>query len=117
MLTKPQIDLFYNDLGSLSIKFPVAEINRRTGFNKGVISEVLNKKKEPSENFIDAFYREFKKELDEHKVTLTTITTKPNFGEEKPVKPNDDLIKTIASQQETIKTLTEAIAKLITKVG
>lgn len=116
MLDKAQIELFYKDLEKLGLRFPVAEIHRRTGLNKGSISEYLNRKREPSEAFIDAFYREFKEELNKNNIKLTTVTAKPNFGDEKPVKPNDDkLVNVVVSQQDTIKMLTEALTKLIAK--
>lgn len=115
MLDKDRIDLFYKDLERLGLRFPVAEIHRRTGLNKGSISEYLNRKREPSQGFIDAFYREFKDELNKNSIVMTTVTAKPKFGDEKP-KPNDDkLVNVVVSQQDTIKMLTEALTKLIAK--
>lgn len=59
MLTKERINKFYADLQALGLKHPVASITRATGFPKSNVSEYLSRKKEPSENFIDKFYKEF----------------------------------------------------------
>lgn len=59
MNTKRSISKFYRDLESLSLRFPVAEIVKKTGFAKGNVSEILSKKKEPSENFLYKFYQSF----------------------------------------------------------
>lgn len=115
MLTNEQIELFFNDLQSLGLRFPVAELSRRTGMSKGNISMYLSRKLEPSENFIDKFYKEFAIELKKNDIILTTVTTKPNFGETKPEPPKDDLIQTVKDQAETIKNLSETILKLVAK--
>lgn len=57
------IDRFYNDLESLGLKNPVTSIHKATGFNKGTVSMYLNRKDEPSENFIKAFYNKFGESL------------------------------------------------------
>jgi hypothetical protein len=62
MLTKERIDKFYIDLEALGLKRPIAAISQATGYSKGNVSEWVNKKKEPSENFIDKFYLEFYKD-------------------------------------------------------
>lgn len=75
MITKDQIDKFYKDVESLSLKFPGASISKATGFSKGTVSSYLNRKEEPSESFLKAFYKEFGKGLGsspEEKVDVTT---------------------------------------------
>jgi hypothetical protein len=57
--TSQRISKFYEDLASLGLKRPVAEIHRRTKKSKGYISEVLRKIKEPGEDFLDVFYEKF----------------------------------------------------------
>jgi hypothetical protein len=59
MLTQEIIDKFYKDVDSLNIKKKGAVITKATGFSKSNVSEYLNKVKEPSENFIAAFYENF----------------------------------------------------------
>lgn len=59
MVTKEKIERFYKDVDSLGLKFPVAAITKATGYVKGNVSDYLSKKKEPSENFIHAFYKAF----------------------------------------------------------
>lgn len=63
MLRQADIDKFYDDLESLGLKRPVSEVSKATGFGKGQVSIYLNKKDEPSENFIKAFYKSFEKSL------------------------------------------------------
>jgi transcriptional regulator with XRE-family HTH domain len=60
MLTKDTIDQFYTEVEKLGLRHPVAEIARKTGESKGNVSEYLRRLKEPSENFINEFYRSFK---------------------------------------------------------
>jgi hypothetical protein len=59
MLTQEIIDKFYKDVESLNIKKKGAVITKATGFSKSNVSEYINKVKEPSENFIIAFYENF----------------------------------------------------------
>lgn len=59
MLTESEIKRFYEYVGSLGLKFPVAALAKETGFSKGQVSDYLKKKKDPSENFINAVYEKF----------------------------------------------------------
>lgn len=61
MITKTDIEKFYRDVASLRLKFPVKEIQKATKYGKGNISEILSKKKEPSEAFMKKFYAQFYK--------------------------------------------------------
>ena len=63
MLTQDKIDQFYKDLESLQLSRPGSTIVEKTGLSKGNISAYLRKKKKPSKNFIDAFYKAFKDDL------------------------------------------------------
>lgn len=65
MQTKTLIDRFYEDVAALDLRFPVAEICRRTGYSKTVASDYLSKKKTPSQEFIEKFYEGFSGELTE----------------------------------------------------
>lgn len=58
------IDKFYDDVKKLGLRFPGAEITRKTGQSKGDISQILNKKKTPSANFIKTFYKAFSEEFE-----------------------------------------------------
>ncbi len=44
----------------LGIRFPVATISRDLGMSKGIISEYINDKKQPSKNFIERFEKQYK---------------------------------------------------------
>lgn len=59
MFTKDSIEQFYKDLESLKLKNPNKAIHEATKYNKGTISIYLNKKDEPSENFLEKFYNKF----------------------------------------------------------
>lgn len=66
MLQKPEdtsVDQFLKDVDSLKLKFPVVRIAEETGFNKSSISRYLNRKEEPSKNFLIAFYEWFNKSV------------------------------------------------------
>jgi hypothetical protein len=63
MLTDETVSKFYADLKSLGLKQPVAAISKATGYSKGNVSMYLSKKDSPSQNFINAFYREFGKSI------------------------------------------------------
>lgn len=54
-----RISTFYTDVDNLGLRFPVAELAKKLHFSKGYVSDVLNKKKEPSEDFIQTFYKKF----------------------------------------------------------
>lgn len=56
MHTEERISKFYADLENLKLVRPVAVIAKKTGISKGYVSEVINKEKEPSENFLRLFY-------------------------------------------------------------
>lgn len=49
----------------LQLRFPVAEIQRATGYEKGSISSFLNNKKPVSDNFLQTFSEAFKINLKE----------------------------------------------------
>lgn len=57
------INRFYEDVDYLGFRFPVAEISKATGFGKPEISKILNKKKEPSGNFLTTFYEKYGERL------------------------------------------------------
>lgn len=59
MLTKTDIEKFYQYLARLRLKKANATIAKATGYSPGNVSEYLNKKKEPSEAFIKKFYEAF----------------------------------------------------------
>ena len=59
MQTTQRISKFYEDLGTLGLKFPGKEISKKLGISKGYVSDILNKKKEPSEDFLNDFYKMF----------------------------------------------------------
>lgn len=60
MITQEMIDQFYKDVDALGLRFPVAELHRKTGFSKGQISQVLSKALAPSEDLIKEFNKSFK---------------------------------------------------------
>ncbi|WP_315816176.1 S24 family peptidase [Paraflavitalea speifideaquila] len=59
MLTKLQIEAFYKDFESLSLRFPVAALSKATGESKGNVSRYLSRQADPSEAFIKKFYDSF----------------------------------------------------------
>lgn len=59
MITKAEIEQFYEALNSLTIKFPGKTIAEKTGYSRGTVSDYMNRKLTPSEEFIAAFYAAF----------------------------------------------------------
>lgn len=74
MLNAVTIELFYRQVDELGLKFPVAAIAKATGFSKGTVSDILQRKKEPSENFIKRFSEKFSRSSTE-KQDSTNIAT------------------------------------------
>lgn len=50
---------FRKAVASLNLRFPNADINKKTGYGKGNLSKILNAEIEPSENFIELFERAY----------------------------------------------------------
>lgn len=73
MITKEEISKFYKDVEDLGLRFPVAVIAKMTGESKGNVSNYLKRRKEPSESFIERFYKGFKK-ADEENGHATIMT-------------------------------------------
>lgn len=63
MNTSQRVSKFYEDLERLDLRFPGKEIATRLKISKGYVSDVINKKKEPSEEFMNDFYRLFTNEF------------------------------------------------------
>jgi|ERR1044072_667704 transcriptional regulator with XRE-family HTH domain len=101
-MTKKEIDTFFEDVQLIGFKFPVAQIAKLTGFNKSNVSEFLNYKKEPSENFINAFYDALKRE----KITIPgksdSIKTSKQVTEAEVIDLLKDHIKRLESNHMTL---------------
>lgn len=109
-MTTDRVERFYKDVGTLRLKFPVAEIARATGQSKGNVSKYLSQTLEPSNAFLDRFYRAYS---DSFKKVGTTkpqdAQNGPNSNPPLPLTRIAEVIKTI--QYKTNPTLTiEAIA-------
>ena len=64
MLTKKDIEVFFNDLNRLGLKFPVASLSESLDYSMGTVSRIL-KSGQPSEKFVKKFYEVFRKQLNE----------------------------------------------------
>jgi hypothetical protein len=100
MLTERKIEQFYKDVNALGLKRKVAEITKATKFPKSNVSEWLSKKKEPSENFIDKFYSEFRELLHKSSTNVYEANTDQSNVNEDPgvynsVLPMGDLKMTV----------------------
>lgn len=63
--------IFHLALSKLNIRFPVAEIDRKTSAGKGNISAFMHNKKPISDNFIDKFIEVYDLNLDKLKAELS----------------------------------------------
>lgn len=102
MLTEDRISMFYEDLASLGLKRPVADIAKATGFSKGNVSQYINRKSTPSENFIEKFYVAFKESFKKvprgpQKETQDVHQTSPGYV------PAQDLIEVLKQQNEFLR--------------
>ena len=73
--------IFHLALSKLNVRFPVAEIDRKTSAGKGNISAFIHNKKPISDNFIDKFIEAYNLDLEKLKIELDnqekrTITPK-----------------------------------------
>lgn len=129
MITKAQINDFYDDVELLGLKFPNAEIAKVTKQSKGAVSEYLNKKKEPSEQFLKLFYEGFGSSLkvlkdgkEKHKTPTTYEVTNETIlqaimklteSNEKIVHSNNEAVATTKVVADTNKTLADSNAELV----
>lgn len=60
-ITEADIRQFYEYVEKLGLKHPVAAISKKTKYSRGNVSEVLNRVRPPSKEFILKFYKEFPK--------------------------------------------------------
>lgn len=112
MITKEKVDKFYRDVNSLGMRFPVAELHKATGYSKGSISDYLNKKIEPSGNFMAAFYKSFGESLQK--------VPRGGHGEsassESVVMEPEAQYSNISTSLEIIRVLTDTNAKLAAQI-
>ena len=102
MITNTVIEKFYKDVHKLGLKFPVKEIQKQTGYGKPQVSEILNRKKDPSEAFIKKFYAKFYPSSNE--VLPETVDSKVKDGAAQyAIKQNpDDATATLAESNRII---------------
>ena len=92
------------DIARLELEFPLTTIATRTGFKKGNISNMLKGKVSCSENFIEAFYTVFKKELEAAAPAIPS-----DSSNSQPMVSKSDQLRTIAN---TLTKLSAALNKL-----
>jgi len=107
MITKKDIQDFYEHITELGLKFPVAAISTATGYSKGQVSEILNLKQDPTENFLKMFYEKFPKSSNELELKRAAIE----------LSRIDRLIAIMESHAESIARLSKANESLAAKVG
>ena len=97
------------DIDSLGERFPVAFVSKLTGYSKSNVSEYYNGEKEPTEQFLRKFYKEFfllKKQTDSGIKNIVEEPTAPYISKLDVLM---DIVKkqtdTILSQQNTISLL------------
>lgn len=90
-MTTDRIETFYKDVNTLRLKFPVAEIARTTGQSKGNVSKYLSKTLEPSNTFLDKFYKAYAESFKKVSREITKATETPQNGHGK--EPNQTLTR------------------------
>jgi hypothetical protein len=82
-------EILINAVKKLQLRFPVADIQRATGYEKGSISSFLNNKKPVSDNFLQTFSEAFNIDLREFGFTKGLI----RLPETKNPQPNGEGLK------------------------
>ena len=98
------------DIDSLGQRFPVVYVSRLTGYSKSNVSEYYNGEKEPSEQFLQKFYKEF------YKLKKLSDLGSNNSVEEESTKYTtrlDEMIGIIKKQAETILSQQTTISILV----
>lgn len=108
-MTTDRIERFYKDVGTLRLKFPVAEISRATGQSKGNVSKYLSQTLEPSNAFLDRFYKAYAESF--KKVSrATTATETPQIRHQEKDNELKGLLRLI--QFKTGKTIEEVASDI-----
>lgn len=96
----------------LDLRFENAEIVKKTGYSKSVVSDYLNPEsgKEPSENFIRKFSEQFGIEFDDIWLGPAPRTKAPDNSEPSPMQILDRLSKAFIDQAEGFKAQAHAFA-------
>lgn len=71
--TNKNNQLFHLGLGKLNIRFPVADIDRKTNAGKGNISNYMHNKKPISDNFLNKFFDSYNLNYEELEVELANL--------------------------------------------
>ncbi|WP_430897710.1 MULTISPECIES: hypothetical protein [unclassified Paraflavitalea] len=85
MVSEKDIEQFYKDVESLGLKFPVASIASATGFSMPTVSQMLSKKKSPSEGLLKKFYAYFGNELKVSHETIGKYSSNKESAKENPL--------------------------------
>ncbi|MHA4844470.1 hypothetical protein ACX0G7_09910 [Flavitalea antarctica] len=102
MLQKSDIDNFYADVERLKLKSPVASIAKQTGSSRGMVSEYLSGKKDPSANFIRKFYESF-----------AHLLNPQDAPADKTVDRTERLLKVLEDDREKLMTQMTTVNQLI----
>lgn len=102
------------DIDSLGERFPVVYISKLTGYSKSNVSEYYNGEKEPSEQFLKKFYKEF------YKIKNVSDSGIKNLVEEDtPTYTTrlDEMIGIIKKQADTILSQQTTISVLVGNIA
>lgn len=113
-MASPLLERFYSDVKSLNLRFPVAEITKKTGYPKSNVSEYLSRKKIPSTRFMAKFYECY---YPEYGITENMQLFEPEEEYLTKDKYIDSLKELIEAQKLTIKSLQARIADLELQKG
>lgn len=105
-----RLEKLKGDIDALRLRFPVATISERTGFNKSTVSMRLNGKIPLSQSFLDCFYAVFKGDLEiaaSHNPDVKSIASE--------VSLDDPLVKDI-STLKAVRNILLDIADILKKM-
>lgn len=99
-----RLEKIKRDISLLNIRFPVATIAKRTGYDKGNISKMVRGNLPCSDNFLNRFYAVFQDELNMQALKITP----------KEVQVQTGVCSTETTQSEKLKTIATTLSELAT---
>lgn len=100
-----RLEYLLEDVKRLNLRFPIARIAEKTGFDKGYISRLMKGKIPVSDNFLSKFYQAFKVDTSAEGQNTSTETEDP----EAPYR--------FSAKKSDVETLLEIVTKLSESVN
>ena len=114
-VSKSRIDKVLQQIEGLNMRFPLAEIVKGTGADKGMVSAYLNAKKPISDKFYSTFMEKFSKE--EYKTEKTMAGLSNEKLSDLSTETIRDMARTCVGLSEVVKVIADNNRSLIQKIN